>query len=114
MVQAALQGVVGEVLAEQHNLTITDGDRDKVLDQLSGKDKLVANPDCKELVYRLGTFGVVVDRLGSAKSTAEVAKLNVNVNPKYGRWVPQTAGITGASGSLSTVGADASSSTSAG
>ena len=101
VVNAMIHGALSEQIAARENITITDADRDAVL-QASELAPLVAIPAAKPIAYDVADQQIVAQQVGPEAYLEQVQQLPVKLNPRYGVLDPgQKLIVTGQSGSLS-------------
>ena len=101
VVNAMIHGALAEQIAARENITITDADRDAVL-QATELAPLVAIPAAKPIAYDVADQQIVAQQVGSDAYLEQVQQLPVKLNPRYGVLDPgQKLIVTGQSGSLS-------------
>jgi hypothetical protein len=101
VVNAMIHGAISQQIAARENITITDADRDAVL-QDSDLAPLVAVPAAKQVAYDVADQTIVAQKVGPDAYLAKVQQLPVKLNPRYGVLDPaQKLIVTGQSGSLS-------------
>ena len=94
-----VQGVVADSVAEQRNLSITDGDRDAKLSAAA-----LAVPSARPFVYDVANESIISERIGETQFRDAIASAKVVVNPRYGAWQPQRSiAVIADNGSLSQV-----------
>jgi hypothetical protein len=101
VVNAMIHGALSEQIAARENITITDADRDAVL-QASELAPLVTVPAAKPVAYDVADQQIVAQQVGPDAYLQQVQQLPVKLNPRYGVLDPgQKLIVTGESGSLS-------------
>jgi len=101
VVNAMIHGELSQQIAARANITITDADRDAVL-QASELAPLVAVPAAKPVAYDVADQQIVSQQVGPEAYLQQVQQLPVKLNPRYGVLDPaQKLVVTGQSGSLS-------------
>jgi preprotein translocase subunit SecF len=97
-----IQGEVAAQVARQHNITITDADRDKQLNPA-----VLQIPDAHDLAYDLADVQIVSGAVGQQTFTKALTSTHIAVNPRFGTWAPkQSFAVVPGSGSLSQVAAN--------
>ena len=104
-VQWQLGGTIGEVVAKRLSVTFSQDDLLTVINQSPNGPALMRDALCQQTMYNFATAAVLRYQVGAAQFAAQVAKLNIEVNPRYGSFDPSSFistgnGLTGA-GSLS-------------
>lgn len=100
VVNALIHGEISEHLAAQHNIAITDSERNTVL-KGSNLEPFVSIPAARPVAYDVADQQIVSAKLGSAAYLAAVAKQQVKLNPRYGVLDPaQQLIVSDESGSL--------------
>lgn len=94
-----IQAEVADQVARQRGITITDADRDNVL------NPAVLNlPDAHAFAYDAADLQIVIGAIGQNALAGEVARAHVTVNPRFGSWNPkQSVNIVPGVASLSQV-----------
>jgi hypothetical protein len=101
VVNALVAGELSAQIAADRTITITDADRDKIL-QGTNLASLVNVPDARQVAYDLADQALVSQQLGEQGYLAEVGKRDVTLNPRFGVLDPATKMINpDQSGSLS-------------
>ena len=83
VLDAMVHGVIAEQIAAKNNITITDAERDSVL-QGSNLEPLLPIADAKPIAYDVADQQIVAQKVGSQPYLAQVAQQQVKVNPRYG------------------------------
>lgn len=99
-VNRVIQGVLAERLARDNGISITEADRAEVRASQPQLITLSAQPGGATLADDWIDISVVAQSLGTEKLVTELAKHEVELNPRYGRWDPSTGSAAG-TGSLS-------------
>ena len=101
VVNALIQGVLAEQIAGDRGITVTDADREKVLEG-TNLESLLSVPAVRPIAYDVADSAIVSEKVGSEAYLAELAKRQVTLNPRYGVLDPKLKTIvTDQSGSLS-------------
>lgn len=101
VVNVKIQGAIAAQLAAQHNITVTDAQRDTLLSQTNLKP-LLADPVSRQVAYDIATPQIVAKAIGSAAYLHDLQSADVVLNPRYGVLDPATKTIIdGQSASLS-------------
>lgn len=98
---ALIHGQLSDQIAAEHKIVITQGQRDAVIKQLEGADKLAGNPDSRAVAYGLVDQQIVLAKLGQDAYLKAIKEATVTLNPRFGSWDQKTGAIEGSSGSLS-------------
>ncbi|MGO1972717.1 MAG: hypothetical protein ACTH2Q_07140 [Propionibacteriaceae bacterium] len=103
VLNAMIQGEVASAVAAERGITITDGQRDKMLGQDESGKMLTTVPAAKEIAYDLADAQLVAAKVGPEEFGAAIKGADVTVNPRFGSWDPeaQTPGVQEGSTSLS-------------
>jgi hypothetical protein len=92
-----IQGTVASQIAHRRHIKLTDGLREKQLNQ-----KLLEKPDSRRFGYHLADVQIVGKKIGNKKLANKIAHAHVVVNPRYGSWKPKkSVNVLPSSGSLS-------------
>ena len=83
VVNALIHGAIAAQLAAEHNISITDADRDAVIKN-SNIAGLLNVPKGRPLAYDIADQQIVSGKLGSSAYLAAVGKEPVTLNPRYG------------------------------
>jgi len=85
--------------ADGHGIKISDGEvRD--LAQEAGYADLLGNDQCAKLAYPNVALSLLAAELGQDVVIGELQQAEVELNPRFGQWDPETLGLIG-NGSLS-------------
>ncbi len=98
---ALIHGRLSDQIAAAHHIVITQGQRDAMIKQLQGADRLAANPDSRPVAYALVDQQLVLSKVGEDVYRKALKDATVTLNPRYGAWNASTGAIDGSSGSLS-------------
>ncbi len=100
VVNALIHGAIAERVAAQHNIVITDGERDSLI-KGSNLAALVNVPAAKVVAYDVADQEIVAKKLGAEPYLAELQQQRVTLNPRYGVLDPkQQLIVADRSGSL--------------
>jgi hypothetical protein len=83
VLDALIHGVIADQIAAKNNITVTDADRNSVL-QGSNLEPLLPIPAAKEVAYDVADQQIVAQKVGAQPYLAQVASQQVTVNPRYG------------------------------
>lgn len=101
VVNVLIHGEIANQIAAQHNVTVTDAQRDALVGP-SNLAPLLTNDLAKPVAYALADQQLVAKAIGPQAYTAEVAAIDVTLNPRFGVLDPASKTIIeGASSSLS-------------
>lgn len=95
-----MRGAFADTLAAKHGYTVTPQERADAFASNPDLAMLELNDQTKPLANGVADSIVLAQRLGPDQLAAEVASLDVTMNPRYGVWNGET-GEFGGSGSLS-------------
>lgn len=101
VVNAGIRGAVAERLAADNGISLSDAERAKAMADLPQFEPMKSTEDGTVFWNALANNRVVTLALGEDKLLSQCAALNVQVNPRYGSWIPQACSLAGDSGSLS-------------
>ena len=105
MVSWMIAGKVADTVASKTNQTITDAERQQFLNASAQGQATLTDPECAKVGSGLATYGILGQRLaqqgGQAAYVAEVQKISVQVNPRYGSWDSSKVQLVVGTGSLS-------------
>lgn len=90
------QGAVGEELLARSGRTLTTAQRDAVMKE-NNLTALNANPTCREMGRRLAALYAVVQESDQAAVLKQINGLDIQVNPRLGRWYPEQLAVAGSS-----------------
>lgn len=97
LLSVLIQGQVVDQVAEKRGITITDAERDKLLNP-----QILTVPQAQALGYHLADIQIVTKAIGEKQLKKALTKADVEVNPRYGSWDPQQAlAVIPGTGSLS-------------
>lgn len=97
---ALMRGAFAETLQAKHGHTVTPAEREEVMAANPDLAMLDVNEQTRPLADGVADSIVMAQWLGQERLPEEIAGLDVTMNPRYGKWNPQT-GEFGGSGSLS-------------
>ena len=102
VVNAMVHGVLAEQIAAQHNLTVTDAQRDEFL-RTTDLAVLLDNPDARAVAYDVADQQLVSEKVGAQAYVTAVREQPVTLNPRFGVLDPEAKLITSVeeTGSLS-------------
>ncbi len=101
-----IAGAVADELMRQTGNSFTDAERVEVL---KGQipPEVIQNQGCRKVAFSIADIVLTEGKLGKEATTEAIMKIKVDVNPKYGTFDNVRRQITGVSGSLSQIAADA-------
>jgi hypothetical protein len=100
VVNAMIHGALAEQIAAEHNISITDSERETVINnsELAG---LLAVPDAKPIAFDVADQQIVAKKLGAQAYLNAVKDIPVKLNPRFGVLDPdRKLIISGRTGSL--------------
>ncbi|MFT4217201.1 MAG: hypothetical protein QM619_08480 [Micropruina sp.] len=97
----AILGEIARGLASEQGIQLTGEPRTALLAQDQDLASLGDNPQASSLVDDFVDLNLVVGRVGQAAVLARVAATSVQVNPRYGSWSAESAGVVQSGGQLS-------------
>ena len=101
VVNVQIQGLAANEIAAQHDISITDAQRDSLLSSTDLK-ALLADPTARQVAYAIADTQLVSHAVGSAAYLRDLQATDVVLNPRYGVLDPATKTIIdGQSSSLS-------------
>jgi hypothetical protein len=83
VINVLIHGAIAEQVAAARNITVTDGQREQVL-QGSNLVPLLSVPAAKDVAFDIATQQIVATRIGAEAYLQEVAKIPVTLNPRFG------------------------------
>jgi hypothetical protein len=99
---AMIHGEIAQQVAEAHQITVTDAERDRLL-KSSNLAPLLNVPEAKQIAYDVADAQIVPSKVGADAYLAAVQATPVELNPRFGQLDPAQKTIIDAStGSLST------------
>jgi hypothetical protein len=103
VVQLGILAEIAKRAAPKASITVTQEQRQQVIDANPGMEDLLVNPDTKDFAADfLNTAVVLSDPAGNAAAMEVVEQTTITVNPRFGVWdQQQLALVEGSSGSLS-------------
>lgn len=102
VVNNLLVGKLGSSITHANGLDLTEGERRTFLEGSAQGQLMLSDPECAKVADGLATYLLGLDRLGQQTFAEGVEKVDIEVNPKYGDWMPER-GVIGGSGSLSDI-----------
>ena len=101
VINVLIHGVLADQIAAQHDVTITDAQRDKLLAG-SNLEPLLDIPAAKQVAYDIADQQLVAQAVGPEAYVADVQGIAVELNPRFGVLDPTNKTIIeGQSSSLS-------------
>jgi hypothetical protein len=101
VVNVMIAGQLAEQIAAQHNVTVTDAQRDALLTD-SNLAPLLAVPAAQQIAYDVADQQLVAQAVGSEAYLKDMQAISVELNPRFGVLDPATKTIVeGQSSSLS-------------
>lgn len=101
VVNVLIAGQIADQIAAQHNVRVTDAQRDQIL-ATSNLAPLLAVPDAKQVAYDIADQQLVAKAVGSDAYLKDMQAMSVDLNPRFGVLDPSTKTIVeGQSSSLS-------------
>jgi hypothetical protein len=95
-----VRGVLSERVAEANSIQITDADRAQALAAVPSMQRVAEQPGGRGVVDDYLDTAILLDRIGEAGYFEQAGAFEVQLNPRYGTWVPSALNV-GGSGSLS-------------
>lgn len=104
LVMSEILGAVAEEIAADLGHSVTDEEALAVLRQTSGDSPVLRDPECARIAAAGSKLQILVSKLGEDADMAVLQQMfedvDVELNPRYGRWDPAGDGVTG-TGSMS-------------
>ncbi|PIF01764.1 MAG: hypothetical protein CR979_01985 [Propionibacterium sp.] len=91
-----VRGDIARKLAETKNIKISKEDLEKV--RTEGQlERLEKNAECAQASESLATFIATIKKMGEKEFLTAAAKVNVEMNPRYGSWISEELAPNGQS-----------------
>lgn len=97
----AIRGEVARTMAAEQAIQLTGEPRTTLMTSNPNLDKFAKMPGASDFVNDLVDATLVVDKVGEPAFVARIAETDVQVNPRYGAWVAQSATVDQTGGQLS-------------
>lgn len=98
--QVEVQGIVARQIAAERGIVLNTSVRAPVIASEPVWTALATDPRSAEFTTRLADIQIVSQQVGVETFAADCAKVDVVVNPRYGRWTPETCGLVADLGGL--------------